>query len=61
MPLIPALCRLRKEDLELEASLGYIVRSHLKKQKQKQTTAATTKSNVKMGTVANTCSSYSRG
>jgi hypothetical protein len=37
MPVIPALGRLRQEDLELEAMLGYIVRHYLKRKKRKET------------------------
>jgi hypothetical protein len=32
-PVIPALGRLKKEDPEIEASLGYIGRCYLKKRK----------------------------
>jgi hypothetical protein len=34
MPVIPALRRLRQEDLECEAILGYIARLCLKKKKK---------------------------
>jgi hypothetical protein len=33
MPVIPALRKLKKEDLQFEASLGYVARHHLKKKK----------------------------
>jgi hypothetical protein len=34
MPIIPTLGRLRQKALELEASLDYILRPYLKKQKE---------------------------
>jgi hypothetical protein len=36
MPIILALRRLRQENHKLEASLGYIVRPHLKNNKRKK-------------------------
>jgi hypothetical protein len=41
MPVIPALGRLRQEDQDLEASLGYIERPHLEQNKIKQDTYLT--------------------
>jgi hypothetical protein len=38
---IPALGRLRQDDLESKASLGYIVRSYLKKNPKNQTKTKT--------------------
>jgi hypothetical protein len=35
MPVIPTCRKQRQEDLKFEASLGYIVRSCLKKKKKK--------------------------
>jgi hypothetical protein len=33
--MVRALWRLRQEDVKFKASLGYVVRPHLKKQKRK--------------------------
>jgi hypothetical protein len=39
MPVIPALRKLKKEDLQFEASLGYVARHHLKKKKNLKTSS----------------------
>jgi hypothetical protein len=37
VPVIPALGKLRQEEPEFQASLGYMIRTYLKKKKIKET------------------------